>query len=542
MRIFFARHGESQANLRHEIANRGLGYGLTRAGRAQARALAERLAGQSIRRIYTSPLLRAIETSVLLAQALDVEYEITPALREFDCGVFEGRSDPAAWQAWEDLAEAWLRQQDWERKAPGGESFNDLRQRFVPFVQGLAATAAPDDCLLCVSHGGLYKMMLAQVLVNVDQAFVERGGFDYTACIVVEARPHGLVCLEWNGNPVIGNEAFQQQKGVKRMRTPEERQPLIESYGRGYELLADALARYPQNMWQYRPALGEWTIHEMVVHIADSEANSYVRCRRFLAEPGSAVLGYDENRWAEKLNYHSQDPAEALELFKWLRRKSYTLVKDLPAPAWKSTIMHSENGLMHMDDWLDVYAGHIPAHVEQMQRVYDDWAAATGSTAGLLRKIDQSWSALQAHLAALSEQQMTELRDSQGWNVRDHITHLAAWEQSIVNLFEDKPRSLALGVAPEKFTTTGIDEINETARRMGLSLDGGQALAELRRSHAHLTAAIGRMADADLSLPLESYFSQARRGDQRPVYQLILLNTNLHFDEHRGWIGSLSGK
>jgi len=39
-------------------------------------------------------------------------------------------------------------------------------------------------------------------------------------------------------------------------------------------------------MWQYRPAPDRWTIHEIVVHIADSEANSYIRCRRCLAEKG----------------------------------------------------------------------------------------------------------------------------------------------------------------------------------------------------------------------------------------------------------------
>ena len=36
MRIFFIRHGESQANIRHEISNRGLRYGLTMQGREQA--------------------------------------------------------------------------------------------------------------------------------------------------------------------------------------------------------------------------------------------------------------------------------------------------------------------------------------------------------------------------------------------------------------------------------------------------------------------------------------------------------------------------
>ena len=101
--------------------------------------------------------------------------------------------------------------------------------------------------------------------------------------------------------------------------TSEERNKKIESYGTAYQRLVAALERFPREMWQFRPSPDRWTIHEIIIHIADSEANSYIRCRRFLAEPGSAVLGYDETKWAHDLRYHEQSTDDALELFKWLR-------------------------------------------------------------------------------------------------------------------------------------------------------------------------------------------------------------------------------
>ena len=156
---------------------------------------------------------------------------------------------------------------------------------------------------------------------------------------------------------------------------PEARHPKIESYGAAHTALINALERFPKEMWQFRPAADRWTIHEIIVHITDSEANSYVRCRRLLAEPGSAVLGYDEWGWAKALDYHAQSTAEALELFKWLRRKSYTLIKDQPDTVWANTVNHSEGGRMTMDEWLDIYDRHVPEHIAQMQAVYDDWLA-----------------------------------------------------------------------------------------------------------------------------------------------------------------------
>lgn len=156
--------------------------------------------------------------------------------------------------------------------------------------------------------------------------------------------------------------------------TSEERKKKIESYGSAHQKLVSAIGEFPREMWQFRPAPDYWTIHEILVHIADSEANSYFRCRRFVAEPGSMVLGYDESRWARDLHYHDQSPEDAIELFKWLRYKSYTLIKDLPDSVWSNTVNHTEIGVMSMDDWLDTYERHIPEHIEQMRRNYQAWS------------------------------------------------------------------------------------------------------------------------------------------------------------------------
>ena len=156
----------------------------------------------------------------------------------------------------------------------------------------------------------------------------------------------------------------------------EERARKIAAYGNAYTLLLEALTEFPREMWAFRPAPDQWTIHEILVHIADSEANSYVRCRRLIAEPGSPVLGYDEMEWARTLNYAAQDVDAALELFAVLRRQSYRLIVGQPESVWAHTIVHSENGPMSMDDWLDVYERHVPEHLEQMRIVYAAWLSA----------------------------------------------------------------------------------------------------------------------------------------------------------------------
>lgn len=198
MKLYFVRHGESEANILRVISNRGWIHPLTEKGRQQARDLAVKLKTASITKIYTSPLQRAAQTAEILSQNLGVEFEITDALREFDCGIAEGRTDAEAWRlnAW--VNEEWAVHHRWESRIEGGESFLDLRSRFLPLVNDLLQDHAhrPENFIL-IGHGALYYHMLTQILPNLPVQF--EGGFPNTGYLLVEARPEGLVCLEWCG-------------------------------------------------------------------------------------------------------------------------------------------------------------------------------------------------------------------------------------------------------------------------------------------------------------------------------------------------------
>lgn len=153
----------------------------------------------------------------------------------------------------------------------------------------------------------------------------------------------------------------------------EQRRQKIASYGNAHTQLVEALRQFPLAMWHFKPAPDRWSIHEIIIHITDSEANSYTRCRRCIAEPGQGVMAYDENGWATALHYHDQDTEEAIELFRWLRRLTYNLIQTLPESVWLHTIEHPENGTMTLDDWLDTYERHVSDHIQQMEDNYKAW-------------------------------------------------------------------------------------------------------------------------------------------------------------------------
>ena len=155
--------------------------------------------------------------------------------------------------------------------------------------------------------------------------------------------------------------------------TPEARASKIASYSRAYETLVAGISKFPREMWDFRDEHGCWSIREHLVHIADSEVNSYVRCRRLVAEPGQPLMAYDENAWAVELRYADRSAEDAMELFRLLRRQTGDLIRSLPEAAWANTCYHPENGDMTLDDWLVVYEAHIPEHLGFMQENYDAW-------------------------------------------------------------------------------------------------------------------------------------------------------------------------
>jgi probable phosphoglycerate mutase len=200
MKLYFVRHGESEANVLNVISNRNHRHALTAVGRRQALDLAASLQHVRPTVIYTSPLLRAVQTAQLLSQAPRIECEPADALREFDCGAAEGRSDPAAWHLHHRVLADWLQRGILEARIEGGESFIEMRARFVPFVECIARDRVHEPAAILVGHGGLYSCLLPLVLVNIHLATGRP--FPNAGYVLAEVRPTGLVCLEWCGTPL----------------------------------------------------------------------------------------------------------------------------------------------------------------------------------------------------------------------------------------------------------------------------------------------------------------------------------------------------
>lgn len=162
--LYFVRHGETDHNLKRIVQGRGVDAVLNATGRAQAEALARRLAEVSFDAIYTSTQRRARQTTEAVARAHPgVPLILSEQLEEMDWGVFEGRASSPELEAV--FAENYARwaQGIFDVPVEGGESILDVQRRALAAVEAMLDRHA-GETLLVVSHGRLLRVLLASVL------------------------------------------------------------------------------------------------------------------------------------------------------------------------------------------------------------------------------------------------------------------------------------------------------------------------------------------------------------------------------------------
>ena len=114
---------------------------------------------------------------------------------------------------------------------------------------------------------------------------------------------------------------------------------------------------------------GEWSARQVIHHVADSEAQSYARLRRLIAEPGTRIQGYDEAVWGENetLGYKDLPIAQSLEVFKAVRASSLEIIKRLKPTQLDNSGTHSESGEYTIKTWLETYIRHPLEHAAQIR-------------------------------------------------------------------------------------------------------------------------------------------------------------------------------
>ncbi len=154
MKILLIRHGETTGDLEDRYGGTYDDH-LTEEGRQQLARTAQLLKGKEIKKIYSSTLIRARESTEIISEVLSVDVEFEAGLQERDYGVLGGLTKEEAIEKYPEAVEL---HKDPANTDPEGESQFDFIQRVTDTFTGIVERGG--EQIVILSHGGPIKVVL----------------------------------------------------------------------------------------------------------------------------------------------------------------------------------------------------------------------------------------------------------------------------------------------------------------------------------------------------------------------------------------------
>jgi broad specificity phosphatase PhoE len=198
-RLVLLRHGQSFGNVERRLDTRPPGAALTPLGREQARTFA--LGGGSRPALLAhSVAVRASETAAVIGEELGIAPVELGGIHEVQVGELENRNDDEAVAEFNAIYKRW-HLGELDVPLPGGETGNDLLDRYVPVVTDLRMRYLDydgwDGDIVVVSHGAAIRLTSA-VLAGVDGTFVLDNPLDNAESVVLAPITDGRwSCVQW---------------------------------------------------------------------------------------------------------------------------------------------------------------------------------------------------------------------------------------------------------------------------------------------------------------------------------------------------------
>ncbi len=198
-RLVLVRHGQSFGNVDRRLDTRPPGSELTPLGRDQARAVArERLSRPGL--LLHSVATRAAQTAAEISAEVDVRASEVTGIHEVQVGELENRCDDDAVAEFNAIYQRW-HEGEWDLPLPGGETANQVLDRYVPVLTDLRLRYLDDhewtSDIVVVSHGAAIRLTAA-VLAGVESSFVLDHHLGNTEAVVLAPVTDGRwSCVQW---------------------------------------------------------------------------------------------------------------------------------------------------------------------------------------------------------------------------------------------------------------------------------------------------------------------------------------------------------
>lgn len=158
----------------------------------------------------------------------------------------------------------------------------------------------------------------------------------------------------------------------------------------------------------------------------------------------------------------------------------------------------------------------------------------------LVIAIERAWRPYEEYIRGLTPEELEGPTDEAGWTVKDHITHVAAWEGGIRSLLQGEPRHEGMGISEDDLALDDEDAINERIRQAHAGIPAEEIVEESVLRHEGFIMELEALPD-EAVYRKRSEFTKQDDPDGMFFGEWAWNNSGAHFRSHLKYIRRLLG-
>ncbi len=194
MLIYLIRHGSTEWNEK-DLVQGLIDLELSKIGISQVKKTGEFFNKKNIKKIFTSPLKRALQTAEILNEKLNSEISIVEELRELDCGVWEGMKMDDVREKYRDVYQKLMESPF--TKIPEGESFSDVVERFRIGWKKVLKSVDYSSEIIVVGHIVIIRAFLYENM-KIPYSIIRNFRIDNSSISIFEKIDERYIMKLWN--------------------------------------------------------------------------------------------------------------------------------------------------------------------------------------------------------------------------------------------------------------------------------------------------------------------------------------------------------
>lgn len=112
---------------------------------------------------------------------------------------------------------------------------------------------------------------------------------------------------------------------------------------------------------------GGWSSRQILEHLLDAELVFSTRLRVAIADPGGAILPFDQDLYAARIPMGQVPDDLLLDALAALRGVNLSILRTIPDETWSQTVQHPEYGEQSLDRIVSIFGNHVSDHLGDLK-------------------------------------------------------------------------------------------------------------------------------------------------------------------------------